>query len=155
MKFESINNFEVGINNSKVSMNEESKAIIAKKDIEDIISNVNTSDEYDMDYKTYDEDYTLVNWMWGGTIILAFVVWIVCLISLIMNIVKKNVGKAIFSGIGLIVPIISIFVSTMGRTMFQLEENGISLAIVIFALLLELVFTILSFVFCFSKDKNK
>lgn len=158
MKFESINNFKVDISNNEITMNEGSQVRVAKKDPTSIISEA----EYTPVSNTRDDIYvmdsynnTLASFMWGGTIMLTFVVWLVCLISLILNIVKKNVGKAIFSGIGLIVPIISVFVSTLGRTLYEIEESGIGFAIVIFALMLELVFLIMSFVFCFSKNKNK
>lgn len=154
MKFESINNFKIDIDNSEITMNEVNQVIVAKKNlsvdefppVSNISDDICVRDNYNS---------TLINLMCSGTIMLTFVVWLVCVISLILNIVKKNVGKAIFSGIGFIVSIISVFVSTFGRTLYEIEESGIGLAIVIFAVVLELVFLIMSFVFCFSKNKNK
>ena len=94
--------------------------------------------------------------MWIGTIVLSFLIWIICIIPLILNCVRKNVGKAIFSGIGIAVPIISMIISTIGRTLVLVEEETeLGMFLCILAMVLEIVVGIISFIFLFSKDKRK
>lgn len=85
--------------------------------------------------------------LWLGTVLTSFVIWIVCIISLVLNIVRKNTGKAIFSGVAFIIPIIDIILATMGRS----TETYF---ITIFAFLVQLLTLIILFIFCFSKNKN-
>lgn len=100
---------------------------------------------------------TTTNFLWIGTILISFVIWIICIISLILNCVRKSAGKAIFSGIGLIVPLISIFLSTLGKGLVDINDDGtgIGMFLSIFALVIEVVVGIITFIFCFSKSKNK
>lgn len=77
---------------------------------------------------------------------------VTCLISLILNCIKKNIGKAILSGVGLVVPIISIVFSNIGQVMYTIQENKIGFGLAIFAVVLEVIFEILALVFCFSKS---
>ena len=96
------------------------------------------------------------NLMWTGTILLSIIVWVICIISLILNCVRKNVGNAVFSGIGIAVPIVSMIISTIGRILFEgEEETGIGMFLCILAIVLEIVVGIISFIFLFSKDKRK
>ena len=93
LEFESINNFRIASSVDSIVGNiESSKTSTIEKDV------------------GYDDDYIVqsktTSFMWIGTIILSFFIWIICIISLILNCVRKNVGKAIFSGIGIAVPII-------------------------------------------------
>ena len=93
------------------------------------------------------------------TILISILILIICIISLILNCVKKNTGKAIFSGIGIIVPIISMAISTVSSLFIQGAGRAgiattINMLLYIFAIILELVFGIISFIFCFSKDKR-
>ncbi len=154
MKFNSIDNFEVTIGN-------ESSISIAKKDIGDVISTVEGSSGrknteckpiIDAVEKT-DSTITINNFMWGGTILISFIVWITCIVSLILNCTRKNVGKAVFAGIGLIVPIVAIAISTIGKSIYEIEENEIGTILVILALIIQLVVEIVAFAFCFSKKK--
>lgn len=85
--------------------------------------------------------------LWLGTILTSFVIWIVCIISLVLNIIRKNTGKAIFSGIAFIIPIIDIILATMGRA----TETSL---VTIFAFLIQMIVLIIVFIFCFSKNKN-
>ncbi len=144
----------------------EFKTAAYKKGTDDIITSINSVDTSNttgtlINIKTRDDEieseikqYRGLNMMWASTIILSFVVWIVCIISLVLNIVRKNVGKAVFSGIGLLIPIIAIFMSSTGRI---LSMSGMALGSIISyaALLIEIITLILSFIFCFSKNKKE
>ncbi|MBP3707460.1 MAG: hypothetical protein J6J36_02480 [Clostridia bacterium] len=153
MKFNSIDNFEVTIGN-------ESSISIAKKNIEDIISPVEGSDseeniKHEQMYEDEETISTVNSFLWGGTILISFVIWITCIVSLILNCTRKNVGKAVFAGIGLIVPIVAIAISTIGRSIYEIEENEIGTILVILALAVQFVVEIVAFAFCFSKKEKK
>ena len=143
LEFESINNFRIASSVDSIVGNiESSKTSTIEKDV------------------GYDDDYIVqsktTSFMWIGTIVLSFLIWIICIISLILNCVRKNVGKAIFSGIGIAVPIISMIISTMGNSLVQIEEEiGLGMFLCILAMILEIVVGIISFIFLFSKDKRK
>jgi len=129
---------------------------IARKSIDDVISNTSTSNETTLlDLKMTNEEFKnsySLNMMWTITILMSFVIWIVCIVSLVLNIVRKNIGKAIFSGVGILVPIIACIVSSTGRTM---AFSGLSIGnvLVFIALLTQVITLIVSFIFCFSKKK--
>lgn len=157
MKFNSINNFEVTINN-------EDCINIAKKDVTSVISPAEESNssrvrttqiEKEVDTAGTTVWYGINNFMWLGTILISFAIWITCVVSLILNCTRKNVGKAVFSGIGLVVPFIAIIISSIGRSIFEIEESGIGIVLVILALILQLVIEIMAFIFCFSKKKKE
>lgn len=143
LEFESINNFSIASSPDEVlGTIESSKTSTIKKDV------------------GYDDDYIVqsktTSFMWIGTILLSFIIWAICIISLILNCVRKNVGKAIFSGIGIAVPIVSMIISTMGNSLVQIEEEtGLGMFLCILAIVLEIVVGIISFIFLFSKDKRK
>ena len=143
LEIESINNFRIASSVDSIVGNiESSKTSTIEKDV------------------GYDDDYIVqsktTSFMWIGTIILSFFIWIICIISLILNCVRKNVGKAIFSGIGIAVPIISMIISTIGRTLVLVEEETeLGMFLGILAIVLEIIVGIISFIFLFSKDKRK
>lgn len=140
LEFESINNFKIA-----------SSADSVVESIESIEEDVgyDNDDDYIVQSKT-------TSFMWIGTILLSFIIWAICIISLILNCVRKNVGKAIFSGIGIAVPIVSMIISTMGNSLVQIEEEiGLGMFLCILAMILEIVVGIISFIFLFSKDKRK
>ena len=143
LEFESINNFRIASSVDSIVGNiESSKTSTIEKDV------------------GYDDDYIVqsktTSFMWIGTIILSFFIWIICIISLILNCVRKNVGKAIFSGMGIAVPIISMIISTIGRTLVLVEEETeLGMFLGILAIVLEIIVGIISFIFLFSKDKRK
>lgn len=143
LEFESINNYRIASSVDSIVGNiESSKTSTIEKDV------------------GYDDDYIVqsktTSFMWIGTIILSFFIWIICIISLILNCVRKNVGKAIFSGIGIAVPIISMIISTIGRTLVLVEEETeLGMFLGILAIVLEIIVGIISFIFLFSKDKRK
>lgn len=140
LEFESINNFKIA-----------SSADSVVESIESIEEDVgyDNDDDYIVQSKT-------TSFMWIGTILLSFIIWAICIISLILNCVRKNVGKAIFSGIGIVVPIVSMIISTIGHSLVQVEEEtGLGMFLCIIALVLEIVVGIMSFIFLFSKDKRK
>ena len=137
LEFESINNFRIA-----------SSADSVVESIESIEEDVgyDNDDDYIVQSKT-------TSFMWIGTILLSFIIWAICIISLILNCVRKNVGKAIFSGIGIVVPIVSMIISTIGHSLVQVEEEtGLGMFLCIIALVLEIVVGIMSFIFLFSKD---
>ena len=142
LEFESINNFSIASSPDEVlGTIESSKTSTIKEDA--------GYDDYIVQSKT-------TSFMWIGTILLSFIIWAICIISLILNCVRKNVGKAIFSGIGIAVPIVSMIISTMGNSLVQIEEEtGLGMFLCILAIVLEIVVGIISFIFLFSKDKRK
>ena len=84
-----------------------------------------------------------------------FVVWVDCIVSLILNIMKKNKGKAIVSGIGIIVPIVTIFLTTLGRFLLSTDdEMNFGIIPLVCGVVLQIIFIIIPFIFCFSKNKN-
>lgn len=50
-------------------------------------------------------------------------------------------------------PIIAILMSSLGRVLFGLE-NKLGIIVIIAALVLQIITLILSFIFCFSKNKK-
>ncbi len=127
---------------------------IGKTDVNNIIVSSDSIGYIDDDY-SIGATSALVNWSWVGIILLSFVVWLVCIISLILNIVKKNPGKAIFSGIGLIAPIVAIILASVGRSMIMLDDElNIGIIPLIIGAILQVVFIIVPFIFCFSKNRN-
>ena len=141
LEFESINNFRIASSPDEVlGTIESSKTSTIKEDV------------------GYDDDYIVqsktTSFMWIGTILLSFIIWAICIISLILNCVRKNVGKAIFSGIGIAVPIVSMIISTIGHTLVLIESET-AMFLCILAMVLEIVVGIISFIFLFSKDKRK
>ena len=141
LEFESINNFRIATSVDGVVKNLDSSKTSTVKD-----------DEYD----SYIVQSVSTNLMWMGIILLSIIIWVICIISLILNCVRKNVGKAIFSGIGIAVPIISMIISTIGRTLVLVEEETeLGMFLCILAMVLEIVVGIISFIFLFSKDKRK
>ncbi|MBP3707461.1 MAG: hypothetical protein J6J36_02485 [Clostridia bacterium] len=116
---------------------------------------ISTKDDYKEKYNS-EESGTIAYWIhkinlyiWLASVILG----VICLVSLVLNCIRKNTGKAIFSGIGLIVPIISIVLSNIGQVLYTIEENMIGFVLAIFAVILEIIFGILALIFCFSKRK--
>ena len=166
MEYKSINNFEVVVSPDNVtsSLKEVNSSRIASTTASSIRSSTNSSFSMNStlknnNYLYYDSDYdNTVNYSWTGTILIAFLVSIICIFSLILNCVRKNAGKAIFSGISIGVPIISIVISSVSRVFIQNGGVGIAASIntllCIFAIMLEIIVGIISFVFCFSKDKR-
>ena len=160
MEYKSINNFEVVVSPDNVtsSLKEVNSSRIASTTASSIESSMNSTLKNN-NYLYYDSDYdNTANYSWTGTILIAFLVWIICIFSLILNCVRKNAGKAIFSGISIGVPIISIVISSVSRVFIQNGGVGIAASIntllCIFAIMLEIIVGIISFVFCFSKDKR-
>ena len=139
LEFESINNFRIATSVDSVVKNLDSSETSTVKD-----------DEYD----SYILQSASTNLMWWGTILLSIIIWIICIISLILICVRKNVGKAVCSGIGIAVPIISMLISTFGRALV-LTGAEIGMFLCILAIALEIVVGIISFIFLFSKDKRK
>ncbi len=86
-------------------------------------------------------------------IFISLLIWITCIVSLTLNCVRKNAKKAIFSGIGLIVPILSNIVAFMGQEIYIYYEKVFGLILVILALVIEIVIEIITFRFCFRKNK--
>ena len=137
MEYKSINNFEVAV----------SKKGNTTKMLNDSITTI--PNNADTSLQGHNMSGTI-------TILISILILIICIISLILNCVKKNTGKAIFSGIGIAVPIVSMIISTMGNSLVQIEEEiGLGMFLCILAMILEIVVGIISFIFLFSKDKRK
>lgn len=131
---------------------------LAKTNASDVVSSAIKNDAetiaYEMEYEP--AVMPVINAVWFGTIMTAFIVWIVCIISLILNVTRRNNGKAIFSGIGILAPIICIFMATLGRVLALTELRTVAgLVMVGTAAIIQVIFIIVPFIFCFSKNKNK
>lgn len=127
----------------------------ARNSTEDIISGLETKADVNQvlvppiegeDLKTPAQS-VIPSMLWFGTVLTSFVIWTICIVSLVLNIVRKNTGKAVFSGIAFVIPIIDIILATMGRA-------AEAVFITIFAFFVQLVTLIVLFIFCFSKNKN-
>lgn len=86
---------------------------------------------------------------------LTYVIGITCLVSLILNCIRRNIGKAIFSGVGMIIPTITYVVISYGKLMYTTNESVISLVICMSAVIVDIILEILALIFCFAKNKNK
>ena len=130
---------------------------IAKRDVQEVLDATESKEVMDSTYEVEEIEYanTFANLAWGCTILTSFVVWIVCIVSLILNITKKNTGKAIVSGIGIIVPIATIFLTTIGRALLSTDDEiNFGIIPLICGVVLQIIFIIIPFIFCFSKNKN-
>lgn len=154
LEFESINNFRIAIQSEESVTKPITPANTSTSYKNNTVNSNYNSTSYS---NTYNNKNTTNSVMWIGTVLISFVIWITCVISLILNCVRKNVGKAVFSGIGLVIPILSIFISTIGKTFVELEDGmeGIGMFLAILAIVIEVVVEIIAFIFCFSKSKNK
>lgn len=142
------------ITNIENDVEEENSTATTLLDIKE--EQINVKDDYKEKYSS-EKTGTIAYWLHKISIYsypFSLVIWITCIISLILNCVRKNIGKAIFSGVGLIVPLISIFIYSLAKTMYAINENAISICIFALALILEVVVEILALVFCFSKNKS-
>lgn len=87
-------------------------------------------------------------------IIIIVVTVIICVISLILNCIRRNIGKAVFSGIGIIIPIISHFLLMSEATLYNINGKIANSIIFFVTFILEILVGILSVIFCFSKLKK-
>ena len=130
---------------------------IARRNVNVVVDATEGKNEMNNIYEVGSIEYvnTLANWTWGCTILSSFIVWIVCIVSLILNIIKKNTGKAIVSGIGLVIPIATIFFVTLGRALLSIDDEiNFGIVPIVFGVILQIIFIIMPFIFCFSKNKN-
>jgi magnesium-transporting ATPase (P-type) len=142
------------ITNTENNVEKENSTATSIIDIKE--EQINEKDDFKEKYSS-EKTGTIAYWLHKISIysyLLSLVIWITCIISLILNCVRKNIGKAVFSGIGLIVPLISIFIYSLSKTMYAINENGMSICIFSLALILEVVVEILALVFCFSKNRS-
>jgi len=138
--YESINGFKIG----KADIN----SVITQPEVE---STIVEGESVENDMEVY-----LANCIWVINMFTSFLVWAVCIVALILNITKKNVGKAIFAGIGLIMPIITTILISAGRMVIQVEEKlSAGIIIVVIGAIIQAAFIIVPFIFWFSKDKRK
>ena len=77
-------------------------------------------------------------------IITVLITLITSIISLTLNCIRKNVGKAIFSGIAI-----------CASALYAMNEGVINIVIFFMAFLLEIIVEILAIIFCFSKKTIK
>jgi len=130
---------------------------IARSNVEDTIRITESGESMNEKDSIGEMEYTntFANLAWGCTILTSFVVWTVCIVSLILNIMRKNTGKAIVSGIGIMVPMASIFLTTLGRFLLSPDDEIIfGIIPLICGVVLQIIFIIMPFIFCFSKNKN-
>lgn len=80
MRYSSVNNFEIIIDN-------EMGTKIAKADVSKAVNAVSIDEVVETPPMRMTD--TIVNYMWGGTILISFLVWTTCIVSLILNCVKK------------------------------------------------------------------
>ena len=141
------------ITNTKNEANEENMAETTLIEIKEKERTV--IDEYKEKYSS-EKTGTIAYWLYKINLysyLFSIVIWITCIVSLVLNCIRKNVGKAVFSGVGLIVPFIAMFFYSLGKMEYAINEDGISVAIFLLALILEVIVEILAFIFCFSKSK--
>lgn len=86
--------------------------------------------------------------------IIIVLIVITCIISLILNCMRRNVGKAVFSGIGIFIPIISNFLLMYEATLYTINGKMTNSIIFFVTFILEILVGILSVIFCFSKLKK-
>lgn len=98
-------------------------------------------------------DYMSIKTIWSFTMYISYLVWIVCIISLVLNCTRRNIGKAIFAGVGLVVPIVSIIISTLGKGLSFRGEYTKEILLIL-ALVMQIVTLIIAFIFCFSKNRK-
>lgn len=87
-------------------------------------------------------------------IIIIILIVITCIISLVLNCMRKNIGKAVFSGISIFIPIISNFLLMYESTVYTINGKMTNLIIFFVTFILEILVGILSIIFCFSKSKK-
>lgn len=142
------------ITNIENDVEEENSTATTLLDIKE--EQINVKDDYKEKYSS-EKTGTIAYWLHKISIYsypFSLVIWITCIVSLILNCVRKNIGKAIFSGVGLIVPLISTVIYSIEKLMYTINEDGMSVCIFALALILEVVVEILALVFCFSKNKS-
>ena len=67
----------------------------------------------------------------------------------------KTVGKAIFSGIAIVIPSIAYIIFLCASALYAMNEGVINIVIFFMAFLLEIIVEILAIIFCFSKKTIK
>lgn len=162
LEFKSVNNFEVDISNNITGDYEISATS------NDVLKSLNTTNESSasslIEIKTEIQEpsvlYKVASISWLCTTIMAYIIITTAIVSLTLNIVRKNAGKAIFSGVSFIIPIIAMIIASFGRTLHGLNADEIYeftpyLIIPIMAFIVDIVVEIILFIFCFSKNKNK
>ena len=88
-------------------------------------------------------------------IITVLITLITSIISLTLNCARKNVGKAIFSGIAIVIPSIAYIIFLCALALYAMNEGVINIVIFFMAFLLEIIVEILAIIFCFSKKTIK
>lgn len=88
-------------------------------------------------------------------IITVLITLITSIISLTLNCIRKNVGKAIFSGIAIVIPSIAYIIFLCASALYAMNEGVINIVIFFMAFLLEIIVEILAIIFCFSKKTIK
>ncbi len=143
---------------------------IAKKDVDSVIDITKTKNEVDQEIKSKKEvnetketkettetesdvDSEIIDIAWYSSIVLTFVLWFVCFIALVSNLVKNNKGKAGFSFLGILIPFGGMALAYFGKNMLE-DANPVGWALIGVAIAIELIFSIISFAFWFSKRKN-
>lgn len=117
---------------------------------------IDEKDDYEKKYAEIEANGNIAYIMHKITIyniIFAIVIIMTCIISLILNSIRKNIGKAIFSGVGIVVTIIAHITLNFESVLYTM--NGKIFNSIIFFVIFgfEILIELISLVFCFSKKR--
>lgn len=140
-------------NKEQRNSNEESIGNLIKlekkqtSELDDYIEKYNSADTGKIAY--------IINKLYVYMIPFTYLIIITCIVSLILNCIRKNVGKIIFSVIGLIIPIITYAIMGQGKLMFLYNESMVALTIFISAIIVNIILEILAIIFCIQKSNKE
>lgn len=119
--------------------------------------NLSVKDDYQEKYnsETTGTIAYIINELYIFMIPFTYLIEITCLISLILNCIRKDIWKIIFSVIGLIIPIITYATIGFGKLMFANNESITALIICISAIIINIIVEILALIFCKKGNKKK
>lgn len=144
-----------------ISLNETNNSSINEKGATNTLIEIKekqleTIDAYKLKYgsDTEGEIAYWLNFIYIYLYIFHCLVWIICIIAIILNFLRKNIGKAVFSIIGFIIPFISLIITSLEKLSYTANRNTISVVIFAIMVIVEIVFGIMSFIFCFSKSNS-
>ena len=140
-------------NKEQRNSNEESIGKLIKlekkqtSELDDYIEKYNSDDTGKIAY--------IINKVYVYMIPFTYLIIITCIVSLILNCIRKNVGKIIFSVIGFIIPIITYAIMGLGKLMFLYNESMGALIIFISAIIVNIILEILAIIFCIQKNNKE
>lgn len=114
-------------------------------------------EDYEKKYAEIEADGNIAYVMHKITIyniIIIVLIIIMCIISLILNCKRRNIGKSIFSGIGIVISIISHYILMIEATLYTINGKITNSIIFFTVFIVEILVGIISMIFCFSKQKK-